>query len=354
MLVDFQNKTYFQLYPVLKDYFMSKEKFIDTAKHLVQLTIQSGVKVDDPEKAAKGIMDGWAKEDARYVLCMATEGQLGFTTNARDLEKFIKYCAAGHLSEIRELGKKLQKEGDQVARSLLLFFEPNDYFKNSRKRIAGYVKELLAGSQNPIDVLGSKGNNKVRLVEWDEGGDDRLIATLIQTATSMPFIDAFYNAIILREDQKNEIVKKALEGRENWDAVPREFEVVNLAYDVVMSSSCFAQFKRHRMLTLLPRAYDPEKLGFTTPPSIKDVGLDAKFQEVMSTTEETYADFKKQGIKPEALPYVLTNAHNRRVFVKTNARELYAASRLRLDLHAQWDIRDKYTKMSELARDVNP
>lgn len=355
-IVNFQNKTYFELYDVLKDYFRSKKEFIEKARYLVQLTIQSGIKIKDPEKAAQGTLDGWAKEDARYVLCMATEGQLGFTTNARDLEKFIKYCAASPLYETRDLGKKLQKQGGRVASSLLLFFEPNDYFRNSRKRMTKYVLGLLPGFNTPhIDVLPrSKGDEEVRLVEWGEQADNKLVATLIQAATNTSFQEAFYHACRLGEEKKINIVKKALENREQWDPVPREFEKPYLTYDIMMSSSCFAQFKRHRMLTLLPLAYDPEKLGYTVPLSVTDAGLETKFKKVMSATDDDYAEFKKKKIKPEALPYVLTNAHNRRVNVKMNARELYAASRLRLDLSAQWDIRGKYTKMSKLARQVMP
>jgi len=48
--------------------------------------------------------------------------------------------------------------------------------------------------------------------------------------------------------------------------------------------------------------------------------------------------------------YILTNAHRKRVLLKTNAREFYHISRLREDPTAQWDIRNVTEKMSRLAK----
>ena len=39
------------------------------------------------------VLDGWAKEDARYIVSLATEGQLGLTVNARNLELMIRRFA---------------------------------------------------------------------------------------------------------------------------------------------------------------------------------------------------------------------------------------------------------------------
>jgi thymidylate synthase ThyX len=57
---------------------------------------------------------------------------------------------------------------------------------------------------------------------------------------------------------------------------------------------------------------------------------------------------------PLAAPYILTNAHRKRVLVRLNARELYHISRLREDAHSQWDIRDIARAMGEEAKNVMP
>jgi thymidylate synthase ThyX len=151
--------------------------------------------------------------------------------------------------------------------------------------------------------------------------------------------------------EKEAFMKEIFKGMNLWDDVPREFEMADLTYEMVMSASAFAQFKRHRMLTLLKMQYDP-KLGYTIPESITKAGAETVFRNTMKMNEELFHKIHEKN--PDAAPYVLANAHNRRILVKTNIRELYKISRLREDLHAQWDIRDKASKMSELARQVAP
>ena len=48
------------------------------------------------------------------------------------------------------------------------------------------------------------------------------------------------------------------------------------------------------------------------------------------------------------------NAHRRRILVAANARELYHLARLRMDGHAQWEIRELVGRMVELARRAAP
>jgi flavin-dependent thymidylate synthase len=67
-----QNDLYRKLFRQLKPYVFEKNKNLAA----------------DPKKHT--ILEGWAKEDARYVLSLATQGQLGMTVNARNLEYMIR------------------------------------------------------------------------------------------------------------------------------------------------------------------------------------------------------------------------------------------------------------------------
>ena len=58
--------------------------------------------------------------------------------------------------------------------------------------------------------------------------------------------------------------------------------------------------------------------------------------------------------KSLAAPYILTNAHRRRVLLRANARELYHIARLREDTHAQWDIQNVSKALSACAKKVMP
>jgi thymidylate synthase ThyX len=128
-------------------------------------------------------------------------------------------------------------------------------------------------------------------------------------------------------------------------------ENVDLQFELILSSSCFAQLKRHRMSTIIVQDYNPQ-LGVTVPPSIKAIGQQNEFMEIMRHTQNAYEQIRKKA--PSAAAYVLTNAHRKRVLMKFNARELYHLARLRADQHAQWDIRDLTKKMLQQAKKVMP
>ncbi len=50
-------------------------------------------------------LEGWAKEDARYIVSLATEAQMGMTISARNLEHVIRRTASHPLEEVREYGE---------------------------------------------------------------------------------------------------------------------------------------------------------------------------------------------------------------------------------------------------------
>jgi thymidylate synthase ThyX len=138
---------------------------------------------------------------------------------------------------------------------------------------------------------------------------------------------------------------------ELYDVTLREFECANLTYSLKVSGACFGQLKRHRVATITCQEYDPD-IGFTIPDSVKEVGEEKKFIEIIKKTEKVYHKIEKK--VGNIGSYILTNAHCKRVLLNVNLRELYHISRLREDPTAQWDIRNKAQKMSKLAKKVMP
>jgi len=155
----------------------------------------------------------------------------------------------------------------------------------------------------------------------------------------------------LSERELKGLFHTVFENMQPYDAALRELENIDLQYELVVSASCFAQLKRHRMATVIAQDYDP-RLGVTVPPSVRAAGLQKDFMAVMRLTERVHNRIREK--LPSAPPYLLTNAHRRRVLMKCNARELYHLSRLRADAHAQWDIRNLSEKMLRQARRLMP
>lgn len=331
-----QNALYQKLYKKLKPHFF--ESFPALAAN--------------PKK--NSILNGWAKEDARYCVSLATLGQLGLTANARNLELLIRRFAAKELAEIKQLNQKIYDLARTVAPSIILFTEASDYDAKTYKELEKTVERLFfhredkKREENGVEQGNREG---VRLVEYTADGDTKLIAALLHTTSPYAYQECLRKARALKEEQKKDLCKTAFQHMEFFDPVLREFEYVDLTFDLEISAACFAQLKRHRMATMTAQPYDL-KLGVSIPQSIKDVGAQEEFMAVIRQTEECYKTLKES--LTTGAEYVLTNAHRRRVLMKVNARELYHMARLREDMTAQWDIRQVVGKMSRRAKEVMP
>jgi len=329
-MVRLQNQTYFKLFEKLKTHVFRKPPDL----------------ASDPKKHS--LLEGWAKEDARYITCLATESQVGQTINARVLELLLRRFASHPLAEVRALGHMLYEKIADVAPSIVIFHAENDRDLKTYpelKELAGKIIEKASGS------LTDEGHQEVSLVEFTEDADVLVAAALLHVSSDLPYEQCRFAVKQLSEEGRKDIFKTAWRNMQFYDSMLREFEYVNLTFNIVLSAACFGQLKRHRMTTITSQAYDP-RLGVTIPESIKEVGMEKCFLDIVDNTNEVYDVIKKE--MPMAAPYVLTNAHRKRVLIKLNARELYHVSRLREDAHAQWDIQKVSRAMSERAKQVMP
>ena len=322
-----QNEAYHNLFGKLKDHVFGKHP--DLAA--------------DPKK--HNLLEGWAKEDARYITSLATESQVGQTINARNLELLLRRFASHPLAEVRDLGRMIYEKISDVAPSIVLFHEAN------QRDLKTYpeLKELVA--KMSVDEVPGVPEKEVELVEHTPGADDIIAASLVHVSSDLSYEKCRKIVQDLPQDNKKEIFETAWRNMQFYDSMLREFEYVNLTFNVVLSSACFGQLKRHRMATITSQEYDP-RLGMTIPESVREIGMDGYFREIVDRSSEAYDIIKKEN--PAVAPYVLTNAHRKRVLVRLNAREMYHISRLREDEHAQWDIQNISRYMSEQAKQVMP
>ncbi|MCX7785071.1 MAG: FAD-dependent thymidylate synthase [candidate division WOR-3 bacterium] len=285
-------------------------------------------------------------EDARYVTSLAMTTQLGATMNARNLELVIRRCAASKINEVRMLGKKLFDCAVKIAPSILLFYQKTNYDSKTYDELKKSYQQI-----GKLSKAKSETNSICRLVDYTKDADEKLIAVLIHKTSNMSFPLAMRQTLSLNSNQKLEIVKTAFKYANFYDAALREFEHIYLTFELILSASCFAQLKRHRMATISTQDYDLN-LGVTIPESIKLAKQLDLFNKIIEKTEKTYEKIHKE--LPHIAPYILTQAHRRRVLLTLNIRELYHIARLRMDQTAQWDIRELSRKMVEQAQKVMP
>ena len=283
-------------------------------------------------------------EDARYITSLSTLGQVGVTLNARNLELLFRRFASNPLLEIQTLGREMYNRVRAIAPSIILFTEANALDRDTYPNLKAITKNIKF-NKDKIKI------DEVELADYTKTADEMLIASLLFVSSDQSFKNCIKHSKSLDKKEKTEIIKTALKNMEFYDSTLREFEFIDLTYDMIISAACFGQLKRHRMATLTYQNYDPE-LGLTIPPEVIKAGLEKEFKKIAEVTEKAY--YKIAEDLPDAAPYILTNAHRRKVLIKCNARELYHISRLREDSHAQWDIMNISKKMSALAKEVMP
>ncbi len=324
-----QNEAYFTLYEKLKEYVFSKNS--DLAKN--------------PKN--HNLLEGWAKEDARYITSLATESQVGQTINARNLELLLRRFASHNLSEVQALGRALYEQVARVAPSIVIFHQANERDQKTYPELRVVANKIF--TSNTDYPNGSPG--PVELLNWTANGDQLVAGALLHTSSSVPLAQCINAIKNLAKEEVEDIFKAAFKHMQFYDSMLREFEYVDLTYNIVLSAACFGQLKRHRMSTITAQGYDPD-LGVTIPESIKEIGMTDFFERIVEKTNQVYKTINK--VLPLIAPYILTNAHRKRVLMRLNARELYHISRLREDTHAQWDIQNISSLMVKLAKERMP
>ncbi len=324
--VTLQNDFYRELYEQLRPYVFEQNK--DLAEN----------------PANKSMLEGWAKEDARYAIALATETQLGMTINARNLELMLRRLSALPLTEARLYSEKLYEATKDIAPSLIRYTDATDYDRLTRPNLREFCAKYAGGQE-------SLSQDAVRLLWAAPDADIRSASALLFASSRLSYDKCLKTAKRMSLRDTKTLFKTIFENIQSYDAALRELENIDIQFEMIMSASCFAQLKRHRMATLISQDYDPA-LGVTVPPAVRAIGRQKEFTAMIKKTNSVYALIKEKN--PGAAPYVLTNAHRKRVLMKLNARELYHLARLRADRHAQWDIRYLSDKMLREARKIMP
>lgn len=313
-IIELQNETYKSLFKLLREYILNT--FPDLAG----------------EKSNKSLLEGWAKEDARYILSLATLGQAGMTINARNLEHLFRNFSLSKVSEVNEAGKKLYNLVENVAPSIILFPEPSEFEQDLCSLSLPEFKDSSSSGLSPDPEI----------IDYEKNGDEKILASFLSIINSVKFSTAFDSVSAMTSEKKKETYLDIFKNMEFFDTPPRNFEFADITFQALISASNFAQLKRHRMASLLQGDYKVE-YGNTIPDNIKHIGMEQKFLDIIKETNSIYIKLKAR--YGSSADYILTNSHRKNVIMKMNLREAYHFIRLRSDKHAQWDIKNLSDKL---------
>jgi flavin-dependent thymidylate synthase len=325
--INVQNNAYNEFYRALEAYLFEKHEDMISKKN------------------GKRTVEGWAKEDARYIVSMATESQFGMSVNARSLENILRQLGNSELWECRELSKKLYALVKDISPSIIKYIEPTEYDRFAEPELEEFIAEHLGQASEETD------SREVKLISHTPDPDKEIARIMISALKGISYSSAKDIVAKMDNNELSIFFNQALKYRLPYDTVKRYFEFAEATFELTVSSSNYAQLKRHRMSSIVTMPYDIS-LGCTLPSNIDHLGLRDKFLEIINRTETFYNRMSE--IIPVHSQYILTNAHRRKVLIKMNFRELYHFMSLRLDTHAQWDIRNTAEIMAGAIRNIAP
>ena len=326
------------LKPLREEYIHIMQALFNEYKESLK-AIQEYYKKVQPQ-LKKSEIEGKAKEDARYILPLATKTQLGMTINARSLENLLRRLITSPLAEAHELYNLLLQSVKELCPSLIRYIEKEDF-----KGTFDVAKIKTGITENSFD------NSPVKILEFSVDADDKILAALLFEQCSSSFSSCLETITKLDETKKKELWAEIFEHIQPWSKMPRAFELVDCSFELAMSECCWSQFKRHRVATLLKqKAYSLNSYIF--PPIIYTLKREDKWLKLLKETN--LLKQKLTEVSPDLVPYARLNAEQVRVLVKMNLREIYHFIRLRADINAQWEIRNLACSFAEYIHPLAP
>ena len=287
-----------------------------------------------------------ATDGCRSVLPASTLTNVGVTANARTLEHAISKLMSSDLVEERELGEEVREQGRSITPTLIKYADVVEYFR----RLPGRRREL--GDWAGTGGEGNHPSSEVRLVHWDTQAEEKLTAAFLYGSTGMEYPDVWQRTQEMTPEERLRIIDSFLEGRGPHDAPPRELELVDYTFEILLDYGAFREFRRHRMQTYIPQPLTVRH-GVRVPSVIAESGLEGLFAEATEEAERTFHRMREV-VSPEVAQYVVTHAHNCRVLSRLNLRECYHLFKLRTSPMAHESIREPMNAALDLAKEKHP
>ena len=283
-----------------------------------------------------------AIDSCRFILPASTLTNVGVTMNARSMEHAVTKLLSSPTAEERALGDELKEKGREITPTLVKYADFNPYIAGTREWQEDLAPDEEASSEQKINA---------RLISYDPEADVTLAAAL-----AYRFADAAHESVVdhvrgLPPEQRHDIIARSLENLGPHDPLPREFELVDYVFELVMDYGAYREYKRHRMQSYFPQPLTVAH-GAVTPPLIEEAGLTDRFNEAVEASESAFSCL--QPSMPHVAPYVVTHAHRRRALVKLNARECFHLFKLRTQRQAHFTIQQVSEAALKLAAEVHP
>lgn len=255
----------------------------------------------------------------RFLLPNCVLANLGASMNARSWEYAITKMLSHPLEEVREIGQQVKQVALSITPTLVKYADPNEYYILNEQYLHQQTKQLLRDL--PIVEFSQDNKLQVDLIDYDQTGEDKVLAALLYKHRPISFKQAKVKVNTMSKIEKEQIFKTILEKARNiYDKPPRELEYPCYTFDVLLDQGAYYDLKRNRIMTQTPQILNGE-YGYYTPKIFAQVGLANDYRNAMERAHQTCRMIAQK--YPYEAQYITTKATARRFLMKMNLREAF-------------------------------
>lgn len=333
-----------------KEYTIAMDNLFNTYTKIVSQYF-SILTVKYPQEREK-VLKAKAFDTARGLLPMATLSQVAFFGNGQAFEYLMARSLDSRTGEIKYLAQEAFEELDKIIPAFL---------RRSEGESASQYREYLNAKDNALEkqikkikIVNGKNQaqNSVSLVDYEKGGEDKIIAALIYPKLHQGFEATLKVVKKMSVKQKKQILDSVFSKRlQRWYKVPRAFEKAYVTFDMVLNNGAWRDLHRHRMLTQFRQRFSIFN-GYDLPKELEGTGLDKDFIKAISESEKIFKKIEKKD--KDLAQYAVTMAHKVRFLQKQNLRAFFWQSELRTTSQGHPDYRFVEQEKAKLVKKVYP
>jgi thymidylate synthase ThyX len=305
------------------------------------------------ENSFQKTLEAKAFDIVRYLLPTGVSTSLGASFSTRTLESHLSFLLSHPLEEIRIIGQSMYEEAKKLSPGLLKHVKENNYLKDLRNDLSNYP---LPEENKQEFHQGIDNKKRVKIIKSDD--IDSIVASSLiyynQREKGRSFYEIFNYCKNINNLEKENIIKKGLQKRSQFDRMPRELQHGTILVEFLCDFGAFRDLQRHRASTQLylgaSSLYGYDYPEYINLPEFKN--FKEKYDELMLKFSNFYKE--KNKTNPYLKEYFACMGHLVRTTFEMHPGQLAYVIELRTTPQGHYSYRLLFQELHKQIKKIAP
>jgi len=232
---------------------------------------------------------------ARSLLPQNVTTSLGMTLNTRRFQDQLTGWQSSEILEMKALGRVAQLEAMKISPTLMKYGNQSSFYEalpNKRRQLFADFAGTLEGlnpeyKHYPIES---------KLISHTPDIEDHVLASILLNGSTGIFSFKELKDIVknLGLDERREIAKSQVEGKQRHEIYPKIMEVGAFTFERLCDFGAYRDLQRQRGDRQQIAPYSV--MGYHMPEGIQEIGLKREFVNLMEEVKKLHNDMKRVGL----------------------------------------------------------